>query len=109
MRGSDSCRSVSPCYCARPAIPPRVWAFAPAPPRRRRGEPGGLGFGTSRADHTDEGERRVSPVAGEPWWTFALFLDPDRISAPGPCGVLTRPLRSFRRWARCAKLDFGAR
>src|SRR5262245_18415161 len=27
---------------------------------------------------------------------------------PGPCGTQARSLRSFRRWTRCEKLDFGA-
>jgi hypothetical protein len=40
---------------------------------------------------------------------FALFLDPGRTGTPGHFGVPARPLRSLTRWARCEKLDFGAR
>jgi hypothetical protein len=40
---------------------------------------------------------------------FALFLDPGRIDTPGRFRIATRPLRSFRRWAHCEKLDLGAR
>src|SRR5262249_19051047 len=68
-----------------------------------------FGLGTPTADLTNEGGRQVAPVPGEPGCVFALFLDPGRISPPGPCGVRTRPLRAFRRWARCEKLDFEAR
>jgi hypothetical protein len=83
MRDSDSCRPVSPDSCARPAIPPCAWAFAPGPPRRRRAGPGGFGFGTPESRRRDEGGRQVSPVTGEPWWTFAVFLDPGRPPMPG--------------------------
>src|SRR5207248_2679491 len=33
-----------------------------------------------------EGEWQVSPVPGEPWCAFALFLDPGRIGVPGHYG-----------------------
>src|SRR5262249_29638367 len=106
MRDSDSCRPVSPDSCARPTIPPLRLPFAPAPPRRRWRGPGG--FGSAPPQPTkDGGEQQASPVAGEPWWTFALFLGPGRTLMPGCCGTRTRSLRSFRRWTHCEKLDCG--
>ena len=36
-------------------------------------------------------------------------MDPGRIGTPGPYGVPTRSLRSFRLWTPYEKLDFGAR
>ena len=80
-----------------------------APPRHRRG-PEGQEFWVRqlRQPKGVEGGRQVSPVPGEPWRVFALVSDPGRTGAPGPYGAPTRPLRSFRRWAHCDKLDFGA-
>src|SRR5262249_25597526 len=79
MKGSDPCRPVSPCSCARPAIPSLRRRLRS--PRARRG-PGGQevwGSAPPQADLVYEGERQVSPVPGEPWCVFALFSDPGRI------------------------------
>lgn len=62
MEGSDSCCPVSPDSCARPAIPPRAWLFAPALPRRRPSGPGGFGFGTSEG--RSKGRGRAAGLSG---------------------------------------------
>lgn len=83
MEDSDSCCPVSPDSCARLVIPSLRRLLRSAVARHRHGGQEFSGSATPRTDEKDEGERQVSPVAGEPWWAFAVFLDPGRTPRPG--------------------------
>src|SRR5262249_42788093 len=80
---SNPCRPVPPGSCARPALPPLRRGLRSSRAPTRPGRPGVFGFGNPSRRQGDEGERQVSPVAGEPSWAFAVFLDPGRTPKPG--------------------------
>src|SRR5262249_8042067 len=66
MEDSDPCHPVSTDSCARPAIPPRVWPFAPAAPRRRGGRPGVSGSVPRRPTERTREDGRSLRLLGDP-------------------------------------------